>query len=270
MERSMKYCPVCSTSYDDESLNFCLKDGTPLEISGRAEGDTPTVVLGEQETIVRTSPVTPPPYVSTQPRKKSNTVLIVLLTVFILLFFLALAAAGLFYWQMRSGQTANNSNQKISPSPTPSVKPSPTASPTASPARSPVSDDELDQVKDDVKKKLELWKSLGEARDLESNLKNYADHVDYYNAKNVTRDFIAKDKRRASEIYDTFNIDLKNINITPDPGGDKATVVFDKEWEFSGPEKSSSGKVQQQLKLEKISGEWLITSEKDLKLYYKN
>ncbi len=58
------------------------------------------------------------------------------------------------------------------------------------------------------------------------------------------------------------------MKVTPDASGEKATAVFDKEWNFEGAEKYSAGKVQQQLTLGKIGGRWLITGEKDLKTYY--
>ncbi len=45
----MKHCPSCNKTYDDETLSFCLEDGSPLirESSGRADS---------QETLVSPSP----------------------------------------------------------------------------------------------------------------------------------------------------------------------------------------------------------------------
>jgi hypothetical protein len=42
--QSVKRCPKCQSTYTDQSLNFCLTDGTPLLLSG---GDN------EFETVVR-------------------------------------------------------------------------------------------------------------------------------------------------------------------------------------------------------------------------
>lgn len=60
----MKFCPICKTSYDEEILRFCTKDGTPLVEEGEpnftalpSESD-----LGE-DTIIRRK--TPPPIPST-------------------------------------------------------------------------------------------------------------------------------------------------------------------------------------------------------------
>lgn len=41
----MKICPVCDQTYTDESLNFCLKDGTILTVSSERADPPPTVVM---------------------------------------------------------------------------------------------------------------------------------------------------------------------------------------------------------------------------------
>ena len=60
----MKFCPVCKTTYDEEILRFCTKDGTPL-----VEGEQPNFTampsredLGE-DTVIRRK--VPPPIPST-------------------------------------------------------------------------------------------------------------------------------------------------------------------------------------------------------------
>ena len=59
----MKFCPVCKTSYDEEILRFCTKDGTPL-----VENSQPNFVampsredLGEETIIRRKTPPSPMP-----------------------------------------------------------------------------------------------------------------------------------------------------------------------------------------------------------------
>ncbi len=52
MRLTVKHCPTCKRSFDDETLSFCLEDGTPLirESAGRADS---------QETLVSPSPSLP-------------------------------------------------------------------------------------------------------------------------------------------------------------------------------------------------------------------
>ena len=78
--------------------------------------------------------------------------------------------------------------------------------------------------------------------------------------------FIRADKSRAFSRFTDIKMNLSNIQLTLNDRGDKITAVFDKGWRFSG-ERTSTGKVRQQLELSKVDGRWLITSEKDIKVY---
>ena len=91
--------------------------------------------------------------------------------------------------------------------------------------------------------------------------------MDYYKRGGANRAFIRADKQRAFSRYDSIDFKLTNISISVDQGGQEATVTLDKEWNFDG-EENSSGKVQQLLKMKKSNGQWLITAEKDLKVYF--
>lgn len=41
----MKRCPKCSLIYSDDTLDFCLEDGTRLASGGQSETEVPTVTL---------------------------------------------------------------------------------------------------------------------------------------------------------------------------------------------------------------------------------
>ena len=287
----MKHCPSCKTNYADDTLQFCLQDGTQMVDLG--EAPSPTVAYSEEETVIRSKPpeqvvpLNPPnfqvqnwqtnptgqyPNLPPEP-KKSNTLAAVLLTAFgmILLFGIGIGA----WLYLRNGRevavnintnssqnrpsntnSSNNQNAK-----TPSPSPTPTPRPTLDPKQAKV-------ITGEVKDVVDNWKDALENLDTETHLAQYDDTVDYYNAGRVGIGKVRDDKQRAFEMYDSINIDISNMKITPDDSGEKANAVFDKEWKFEGAEKYSAGKVQQQLTLAKIDGRWLITSEKDLKIYY--
>lgn len=158
----MKKCPKCGTQYSDVTLSFCLQDGTPLIVPPQA--DTPTVVMGETETIARggrvgmpvddpnadtwdqsrATHIVPPPAQT----KRSNTVLAVGLTMagMLLLFAVIGIAAIAFY---RNSQQASAPNTSVrsntdlgslstnSDRSTPYVAASPMSSPIASPPPNP-------------------------------------------------------------------------------------------------------------------------------------
>jgi hypothetical protein len=109
------------------------------------------------------------------------------------------------------------------------------------------------------------------SRDLDAHMSYYADTLDtYYTKTNVSASSVRADRERAYEAYSSLNIGLSNIEIKPDGGGERATAIFDKTWNFEGEEKATSGSVQQKLWLAKTGGRWRITGEKDLQVYYVN
>ena len=336
----MKHCPQCQTSYTDDTLRFCLHDGTPLvetsdSFSASPSTGTPTVVFGngsnigesssnDEATVIsprkvepihvpiqQTQPLTPqnpppqnyrqsesyrqaepPPIIALPPQeaRKSKTGLAVGLTA---LGMLALFGIGALYL-MRDKKTevaatvnVNSSNTNSTPSNRIStsanaypasnggaanVQNSVTAStPTATPAPKPTLDAKQAKIIDeDVGAVIDNWQSSSENLDINSHLSNYASTVDYYRGGKVGVSRVRADKERAFGAYNSINFNISNMKITPDASGERATAVFDKEWNFSGDRKNSSGKVLQQLTLSKIGGRWLITGERDLKTYYVN
>jgi hypothetical protein len=302
--KTMKQCPSCQTIYSDDSLQFCLQDGTPL--SELAARNAPINSDVEAETVISSNKgvINPPrqvepirfeppssyqanqanqanwsqqpshPVIVEQPiAKKSNTTAIVLLTALGTLLLLGIggAAAWMYFRNNRatvavnvnnapqnrpSNANAANQNANLAtPSPTPT--PQPTLKPEAA-----------KEVTNDVRNIVDEWKDTTESLDLDSHVSQYADTVDFYKAGRVNVRRVREDRARAFAAYDSISINIDNVKVTPDASGEKATVVLDKEWNFQGEEKFSSGKVQQQLTLAKINGRWLITGEKDLKIYY--
>ena len=289
----MKHCPSCKTNYADDTLQFCLQDGTQLVTAT----DVPVFdTYAEQETVIRPHPparVVPlspsgaqtgqwqaPP---TQPAtnnypdapKKSNTLAAVLLTALLML---VLFGAGAWLYLRKDKQvavnvnadspanrpanmnSANNQNQNASNNQNANT-PTPTPRPTLDPKESK-------EITDDVKDVIDNWKNASENLDMETHLAQYADTVDYYKGGRVGISRVRADKQRAFDAYDSIDIDISNVKITPDETGDKATALFDKQWKFEAEEKYSSGKVQQLLTFARINGRWRITGEKDLKIYY--
>ncbi len=301
----MKYCPNCQTTYTDDTLRFCLQDGTQLAEVSDASTDMPTVAFDDSETLVSRKPPqqvvrinvpepesqnwerTEQPRIIEQPQivaapsveaKKSNTALTVLATVLGMLVLFGIAGAWFLLKNRKSdvavvnvntavNRPLNSNSANVQILNTNTTKP--TASPTATPSPKPTLDpEEAKVVADDVEDAVDTWKSSSENLDLDGNLDQYADSVDYYTTGRVNRARVRADKQRAFDQYDSINFNISNMKVTPDASGEKAIAVFDKEWRFEGENRRSSGKVQQQLTLGKIDGRWLITGERDLKTYY--
>ena len=304
----MRYCPNCQTRYTDDTLKFCLQDGTPL--ADEPDVTPPTVAFGETETVAAPRRVEPlridvpppdergwqpsqetqiaPPVQTAAPPKKSRTFLVVLATAFITLLLLAVGGIGAWlYLRNNRNQVAVNSrgnandqisaananakaNQKISPTPTASPKDEANSANanSAFPAIRPTPAADPQQVREEVAARVDAWTALSESKNLNAYMNYYADKIDYYNKKNVSADYVRNDKQRAFSQYDSIEMNVSNLTVTPEPGGERATAVFDKEWVFEGDERYSAGKVKTQLQMKKTNGQWLIVSERDLKVYY--
>lgn len=299
----MKYCPTCQTRYTDETLRFCLQDGSPLAEIVDSGSNMPTVAFDSEETIMSSRRVEPLrvelpglerrtqlpaqdkiPVAPPVRTKKSNTAFIVLLTALVTLLLLGGGAIGTWLFMKNrktdvaatvnnaprtnratNANSVNNQENSAGNSESNALTPTPTATASPKPTLKP---EETKNITADVENVIDEWKGASENLDINSHLSNYADTVDYYKAGKVSRARVRADKQTAFEQYDSINFNISNVKITPDALGEKATAVFDKEWTFEGAEKSSSGKVQQLLTLAKINGRWLITGEKDLKVYY--
>lgn len=295
----MKICPNCQTRYTDDTLQFCLQDGTAL-LSDESQSSMPTVAFNdEQETVVKNrrndainfelqnskepqnwqSSANGAGSFQTEP-KKSNTALAVVTTILAML--LVFGAGGIGAWLYFTNKkdvaedanlrksfpenTTKNKNENANVFPSENANEKSSVRPTATPAP----DFDAEEVKANVSKAVYAWKSAAETIDLSEYMSHYADRVDYYNKKGASINTVRADKQKAFSMYDSMKINLSGIKVAPDNTGENATAVFDKEWHFESAEKVSDGKVQTQLKLKKIGGEWKITSERDLKVYYVN
>jgi len=250
----------------------------------------PTAVLGEVETAEALGHLAPGPepsawrqgqnpYVTAPGSQKtrSNTAVAVVMTALGML--LLFGAAGIGAWlYSRSSQpdvyvsgdrdALPNTNTVAASTPLPKTSPSPAKTPAPTPARDVETSPDNVQTRIEIQDRLDSWNKESESLDLDTYMTHYAPTVDYYNKTGASRADVRRDKQRAFSRYDSVSINLTNISITTATDGQTATALVDKEWDFQG-NGSSSGKVQQMLRFAKIDGEWLITAEKDLKLFYK-
>ena len=112
----MKYCPSCQIVYADDTLRFCLQDGTGL-LESVDNAPAPTVDFSERETVIRQKPMTSDwqPNRVTQganiekEAKKSYTFLAIIITALVM----CLVFGGIFaVWQMLGSSNSENANNK--------------------------------------------------------------------------------------------------------------------------------------------------------------
>lgn len=306
----MKICPTCQTKYTDTTLKFCLQDGTELIGETSGSGSHPTVSFEESETLVsgskpeqisfdlsdsgkdnwQESQVT---RVATLPAEPGNskTVIAVLATALVMFLLFGIIGVGTYLYlsggnsgvgnnngvsdNQNTNQTTdkpnigstNASNSNVKP---PNTETTPTKTEKPTPTKEPTPEVDPEKAKKDIADRIYTWKSGAEAINLNAYMNNYAERIDYYRKNGASKSFVRNDKQRAFSKYDSIKVQISNITIKPASDGRTAVAVIDKEWDFSGPANKSSGKVRQQLKFKKSGEVWLITSEKDLKVYYVN
>ena len=133
----MKQCPVCKTTYTDETLSFCLTDGAKL-VSLPDAAETVRMSFGNDPVRINVPPDSSPtvftPPISGNPPKKGINPIVVAALVGVLLLF-AIGFIGVIgYFSLKS---TGNDNIAVS-SPTPAAKSTPT----------PTSDDETAELKE--------------------------------------------------------------------------------------------------------------------------
>ncbi|MEP7212898.1 MAG: hypothetical protein ABI791_07475 [Acidobacteriota bacterium] len=280
----MKRCPACRSQYTDDTLQYCLQDGTPLEaFIQEADDEAWHSEAFEEETVVSERRVPTPPVKSRagdasslhiDPKRKSRTGLIVFVTAVGTLLALGILGAGfLILSRGRQDASRNSTNVNVaiakSPDPTPTVTPTPTASP--SPASNSTNADVAPTPNDaeigrEVTKAIAGWQDASESLDTDSLFERYADTVDYYRNPGASREFVIRDKERAFSMYDSIRFQISNMQIMAGKTPDSAIAEFDKAWVFDG-DGHSEGKVRSRLSLKKVDGRWLINGERDLKVY---
>ena len=136
----------------------------------------------------------------------------------------------------------------------------------------PVVDQSASSAEGDIRNSLEGWAQASRNRDIDGHLQYYADTLDfYYNRTMVPSSKVREDRTRAFAKFNFIDVRLANINIQVDSTGQRATVTLDKTFDFRGDNNAFfNGSVQDQLALTKLGGAWLITGEKELKVYYVN
>jgi serine/threonine-protein kinase len=135
------------------------------------------------------------------------------------------------------------------------------SSPTSTPA-------DPATVRKEVATALEGWADSLRQRDITSHMGFYADTLEtFYNRQNVPAAQVRSDRARAFSHYDSMDVNISDVEIAPDPKGTRATATFDKSWDFESDSRHATGSVRQQLTFTNVAGRWLITGERDLKVY---
>ena len=216
----MKRCPACRSQYTDDSLQYCLQDGTPLEsVTVYPETVPDQYAIAEEETVVserRTSrplqfdahrpPIDAIAADTREPRRANRTGLIVFVSALGTLLLLGILGAG--YWVASRGRQEtprNTTNVNVAvarsteptPSPSPTVSPSPASNSANTNIANTAPRPDTAEVGREVTKAVAGWQEDTESLDTDNLADRYADTVDYYSNPGARRAFVIRDKERA-------------------------------------------------------------------------
>jgi len=265
----MKTCPLCDSRYSDNTLRFCLQDGAPLVDEADSQSGTPTDSFDEPETVISkvrgtetasiagtgadaSTPAPPSPEA-----RRPGTLTAVFLTVFVMLVIFGLASAAAYYFYFWNGSADSDNSGSGTPGDTRTEKPS------CGPVRQGA------DASAAVRAQLENWRLLAEAGDFEGYMGCYADRLDvYFTRQGAGKDSVRRDKKRAFDNYRSIGLKITDVEAKVSENGKSAMVEFDKEWTFEPAGKGTNGKVRSQIEFTLVRGVWLITTERDLSVYY--
>lgn len=270
----MKVCPKCNSSYSDETLNFCLADGSPLVADGTTTSefsnswhDSETLRdhrLHNSENTHNTTPIAPVTTFSLSqaktenfqnPAETSGKKLYAVLGIILLL----LIGGGIwwFYADKNAVAVGTNSNAGNSASQNPRVIVQLTPEQDA-------------KVKKEITDFIESWRKSNEDRDIDKHIDHYANTLEYfYKESDINRNKVRASRQQAYETFATMTLQVDKLKISPE-SETSAVAVFDKSWTFKNDKKTTTGSVQQELRVSKQNGKWQIVGEKDLNVYFIN
>ena len=275
----MKKCRACGSQYSDDSLIYCLQDGTPLD-GGVKQSTVDTVAFTTPATVEKLYqtedlPASPAantrnyqPFPQPPPRKqeKRKGRVTALSTGAIAALVLSAAGAGWYFLQETNGgvdskefAVANHTNLNSG---------LPVAESLSADTNSNNRSGGAESTKAEISDILNKWAASAKTKDLAVYLTAYADKVDYFDAAGASIGDVRSEVKKVFDAYEEIEIELSNIKIAADPNGTTATALFDKDWSYESSFNLEDGKAHTRLHFEKIGGRWKIVSEKYLKVYY--
>jgi|SRR5215203_642883 len=270
----MKVCPKCNSSYSDETLNFCLTDGVPLvaeEIldeylskqSNSKSWHTAETLVDQRFSMADARPTSVSPSSPTfelgnttarnlQPKESRRTLYTIIGVALIL-------ALGAGFWMF--SKPGNPVNKSVISEDTASIPKH---------AIVPVLPEQDALIKKELTDFMVSWAKTNSDKNPDTHLAHYANLLEiYYGETGKDKNHVLADRLRAYQRYDTIQMQVDNLKITPE-SAESATIVFDKSWTMKNEKKTSTGSVQQEIHVTKTKGTWLIDGEKDLKVYFLN
>ncbi len=117
----------------------------------------------------------------------------------------------------------------------------------------------------EVRRQLDEWVAATNNSDLSGQINFYAPVVErFYLRRNYRRSSVERDKERLMSRSRLLDVTIEDPKINFSPDGRTAIMRFRKSYRLDGTQQRNA--VLQELKWRLIDGEWLIVSERDLRV----
>ncbi len=270
----MKRCLQCNQTYVDETLKYCLLDGSQL-IGIPSNIDDPTLAMHSpppsQSVATATSQFqaptqSPPPTIPPDFVRNGVSPFFAYLAIGLLAL---IAGGGIVWWSQKGSgvQIANNSVEAPNKSREteniktnqPSNQPSPS---TTKDVSTPPSQDSS-PLANEAKAALNGWVQTLTDRDFEKHMLYYADRLDIYNKKrDVDISYVRGENLKLFNKYSQFGLKIRNVNAAVTTNGQVITT-FESVYDFRGDNAVHSGVDHgTEMRWKSIDGMWKIVSEK--------
>jgi hypothetical protein len=239
----MKECPTCKRVYADDTLNFCLSDGSVLTII--PEPAEATLVLPK---LIRSKE-------STTTRKGVSPVF-AYLSIGLLALFVGGALVAWYKVQPSAANEPTQTNKPVQTAPS-NQAPLPTAN-LGTTAPSPRDDSKSEA---DVRAALDGWVQSLVEHDLERHLSYYADRLGRYRGKTNTD---ITEVRKYNDVlfskYVDFRLRIQNVRIVPSTDG-QVTTTYESVYDFRGSKPHTGVDRHTEMRWKQVNGGWKIVSE---------
>ena len=123
------------------------------------------------------------------------------------------------------------------------------------------------EMEESLRAALNDWVAATNARDIDRQMMFYNPVVEaFYRSRNASRADVRRDKARVFERASSIDIRTGAPAIRLSADGRTAIMLFHKRYEIVGGGEDRRGEVVQELRWQRINGEWRITSERDLRV----
>ncbi len=126
------------------------------------------------------------------------------------------------------------------------------------------------RARSEVMSVVNAWAETLRMRDLDNNLRLYAERVSpFYGSNGVSRKHVSDNRQKMFTDFPSIDVRLDNFAVEINPSQTEATVAYDNTYDWKGVEREVKGKSRNLMILSKVGSQWLISGEKHIQTYYQ-